>query len=831
MKSYVGIDLGTTNSAICTFDGESVRIHKSPEQNDVTPSAIFVDRRGNRFFGLKAYNAAPRSPQNAALLFKRFMGTNTPIQLHDGKLTMTPEQCSAEILRVLFGYLPEEIRKAGDTGTVITVPAAFNQMQKDATLQAAELAGIGAVAVMQEPVAAIMSVMRTQKRDGIFVVYDLGGGTLDIAVAQSIAGRVSLLAHGGIAMCGGRDFDRIVLEQVVAPWLLQNFDLPDTFLTDPEYAVIARVCGWAAERAKIELSHRDAAQIALDESELPFRDRAGSPMYLDIEVRRDVLDRAIEGKVSDSLRAAKETLEKAGISAGDVDRIVFVGGPTHYKPLRDRVTSELGIPGSTEVNPMTAVAEGAAVFAESVDWASSTRGRKKPRGQLAANGALQLAFAYIARTPDVKAKVVAQLAGPAAAGTEFQLDSLDTGWTSGRVRLSNGASVDLPLAKAGENTFKIFVFDSAGGPVALEQDRIVVTRTASTIDAIPASHSVGIEVLERVGGRPVLEWLVRAGDPLPHRSQKTFKAAESLRAQSTGSLNFKLWEGEISDPISDNRMVGTFKVRGTDFEDGVISAGTEMVLDYEVSDSGAISVEVSVPTIQASFQSHQSFYARQDGQIDFTAAAGRVAEEAERTKNRVEAIAERVQDPGLEEIRKKVEQAAAIRADEREPERTMQALDDVLEARRMLARIRQEHLKSIRQMDLDSCRAFFDEYVRRIAKPTEITGFENLLKTAQREIEQNANGFEAHLDDLRGRNFEILWRQDWFVVDRFKREAGTPHAHVDPARFQDLVNAGNRALQTDKMDDLREITRELGRLRVGGPSEDELLNVSNILRS
>ena len=166
MKNYVGIDLGTSNSAICSFDGREVHLYKSPEQHDVTPSAIFIDKRGNKYVGLRAYNNAARNPDNAAVLFKRLMGTSTPIKLPAIDVTLTPEECSAEILRVLFGYLPEEMRNSTDTGTVITVPAAFNQMQKDATMSAADLAGIGKVALMQEPVAAVMSVMRHGRRTG-----------------------------------------------------------------------------------------------------------------------------------------------------------------------------------------------------------------------------------------------------------------------------------------------------------------------------------------------------------------------------------------------------------------------------------------------------------------------------------------------------------------------------------------------------------------------------------------------------------------------------------------------------------------------------------------
>ena len=257
MKTFVGIDLGTTNSAIVAFDGETVRLYKSPEQNDVTPSAIFLDKRGNRFFGSRAYDNRARSPDNVADGFKRFMGTSTPIKLPAVNITMTPEECSAEILKVLFGYLPEEIRNDEETGTVITVPAAFNQMQKDATMAAAEMAGIGRVALMQEPVAAVMSVMRQRRGDGIFVVYDLGGGTLDIAIAQSTSGRVSLLAHGGVAMCGGRDFDRSIVHNVAKPWLLKTFRLPEDFPGNPKYRVLLRTAEWAAEKAKIELSSKE----------------------------------------------------------------------------------------------------------------------------------------------------------------------------------------------------------------------------------------------------------------------------------------------------------------------------------------------------------------------------------------------------------------------------------------------------------------------------------------------------------------------------------------------------------------------------------------------
>ena len=829
MSAYVGIDLGTTNSAICSFDGEGVTLYKSPEQQDVTPSAIFVDRRGNRFFGLRAYNNAARSPDNAAVLFKRLMGTSTPLELPAVGLTMTPESCSAEILKVLFGYLPDAIRD-GDAGSVITVPAAFNQMQRDATLSAAETAGIGKVALMQEPVAAVMSIMRHRKGDGVFLVYDLGGGTLDIAVAESISGRVNLLAHGGIAMCGGRDFDRLLLDAVVAPWLAERFDLAADFAADPRFRVLVRMATWAAEKAKIELSARDETVIALSESELGMRDGAGQEVYLDIPLTRTRLDELIAPKVAESIAAARETLAKAGLSARDVERVVFVGGPTHYKPLRDRVARELGVAPSTDVNPMTTVAEGAAVFAESIDWSSQSRGRKSARGTLSAGGGLGVAFAFSARSQEPRARIVARLSGAALPGGEFQVDSLDTGWSSGRLPLRDGATLEVALPKLGENTFKIFVFDAAGAPLALEPNRIVVTRTTATIDAIPSSSSIGIEVLDRLGGRPILDYLVKEGDPLPRKDQRKFKAGESLRAGGDGAINFKVWEGDIEDPVSDNRLIGLFSINGHDFDEGVIPAGAELVCDYEVLDSGNIVLEVTVPSIKGTFHSGRNFYSRQAGQIDYTSAFSHVREEAASVRARIETVAAKVDDARLAQALEKLRHASALAQDAVDPEASKAAMDGVLEAKRLLAQVRRDHLREIRQLDLDRCVEFFEAHVRRHARPTEVGSFETLARTAQRAIDGNGADFERDLGQLRQKNFDVLWRQDWFVVDWFEHLAAGTHLFHDKRRHAELVAAGTEARKADDIERLRRIVYELDVMKLESTTEGDMVAIANIVR-
>ena len=829
MKNYIGIDLGTTNSAVCAYDGENVRLFKSPDQNDVTPSAIFIDKRSNKYVGKRAYDNAARNPENAATLFKRLMGTSTPVKLPAVDLVMTPEECSAEILRVLFGYMPEEIRNDPEIGTVITVPAAFNQMQKDATMAAAEMAGLGKVALMQEPVAAVMSVMRHRKGDGMFLVFDLGGGTLDIAIAESISGRVSLLAHGGIAMCGGRDFDRLLLDNVVKPWLQKNFELPEDFSADKRYSTLRHMATWAAEKAKIDLSSSEEAAVTLDDSELRIKDESGADVFLDITVTRAVYDDLIASKLDEAIAAARETMEKVGLSPHDIGRVVFVGGPTQYKPLRDKVAFELGIAASTDVNPMTAVAEGAAVFAESIDWSSQNRGRKSGRGALAAGGGLDLSFNYQARTPDSKAKVVVKVGGKAAEGTAFQVDSLDTGWSSGQVALKDGAVVEVPLAKPGENLFKVFVFDAVGGPLTLAQDKIVIARTAAQIDAIPASQSIGVEAREKIGGRVMLDYLIREGDQLPKKGRKTFKAEESLRAGAAGSIKFKLWEGGIEDPVADNRFIGMFEIKGSDFSDGVIAKGAELVCEYEVLDSGNIVLEVTVASIGGSFPSGRNFYSRQEGQIDYTKASKRIDEESERVGNRLDEIASKVDDPRLDQARERLDRVASAKGSEGDPETAKQAMDDIQEAKKLLAQTRKEHQKVIRQLELSKTVEFYNVRVREHARPAESGAFDNLAKTAQRAIDNNSGDFESHLDELRGKNFMILWRQDWFIIDRFKWLAEDAFLFPDANEHAELCKIGRQALQSNDIDKLRQVVGHLDSTRIGTAGEDDMVAGSNIL--
>ena len=567
--------------------------------------------------------------------------------------------------------------------------------------------------------------------------------------------------------------------------------------------------------------------ISLSETELNLRDESDTEIYIDISLDRPTLDDLIAPKVMESIEATREALEKAHQSPTTIERIVFVGGPTQYGNLRNKVAFELGIEASTEVNPMTAVAEGAAIFAESIDWSSHNRIGKTNRGAVNASGKLELSFNFTARTPSTRARVAVKLGSTPLAGTEFQIESLDTGWSSGRLPLTNGATVDLILGKAGENTFKTFVFDPMGGVMNLENNKFVITQTAATIDAIPASSSIGIEVTGR--GSNALDYLVREGDPLPCKGSKTFLAGESLRAGATTGLHFILREGEITDPVQDNACIGELEITGSDFDDGVIAQGAELICDYEVLDSGQIILSVSVPSIGGTFGSGQNFYSRKVAGRDFSNDAPFILQSATDLRERVDHVSDKVDDPKLRQASAKLDAAQALDPREHDPETAKQAMEDVQMAKKLLADVRFKHLKTIRQLELDLCLAYFEGTVRKNARPTEEKAYDTLTRTTQRSIDHDQPDFEYLVRQMRFKNFDIMFRQDWYVIDLFKRKAATPYRYLDQARHAELSMQGDKAIQADDIQKLRNVVLHMYAIVL--PDGDDLDSSANITAS
>jgi molecular chaperone DnaK len=327
----------------------------------------------------------------------------------------------------------------------------------------------------------------------------------------------------------------------------------------------------------------------------------------------------------------------------------------------------------------------------------------------------------------------------------------------------------------------------------------------------------------------VLDYLVRSGDRLPAKGRREYRAAESLRSGAAGCIRIRLWEGDIADPVQDNLPIGTLKINGSDIEEGVIGAGEKLVLEYEVFDSGTIDLQVSVPAIGALFRSGRNFYSRQDAQIDFTKAAQLLDDLRALTRARLGQMLSKINDARLDQARDKLDSMPdGVR--QLDPETAKKAMDDMHAVRRLLGQVRQDHLPAMRTVDLNLVVDYFANAARKLARSSEVTSFDNLTKTAQRAIERKSGDFESHLDDLRARISEILWRQDWYVVDRLKWLVKSSYLFPDAQEHARLTASGNDALNANDFDKLRNIVAQLDSKRIGLPSDEDLAGTVNLLR-
>ena len=813
---YIGIDLGTTNSAICYYDGENTRVIKSSgEQRDITGSAIYIHKNGKRIYGAQALYLASLDPSNAGVLFKRFMGTGEKIEFKDSGVVLSPEECSAELLRQLFGYLPEDLRNEEELGVVITVPASFNQMKKDATHKAATLAGFKNVALVQEPVAAVLSSLKHSKQNGIFIVYDLGGGTFDVTIAEYTEGKVTLSASGGLEFCGGRDIDRAIWSEKVLPWLIERYSLPDNFNTSKEYSVLKNLSMRAIEATKIALSADETSSIFLSEMESRKEDLVGKSISIDIEFSRTELDTLLDKQIGDTIHCTREIMSNAGVTANDIERIVFVGGPTNYKPLREKVCFELALRSDTDLNPMTAVAEGAAIYAETIDWSDENLGNKPLNKSLAMN--VDISFNYNARTANDYANIVCFTSSN---DLMIAFKNTETGWLSKPDTLSNNAMFELPLNRMGQNTFVAQIYTKNGDLIELPNSKINVEKIIAAIEGIPAPNSIALEVLTKLRGATKPEYLFRQGDPLPYPETTILvKAGESVAMGSDESLNFNLYEGEIDYPISANRLVGNLQIKGTHFSSGSIPVGEEIICTYSVPASGNIRFDMYVPCIESTFK-HEIVYIPTPSRT-----AADIVSDVESVSRQIDELMNKVTDEKLDRAKEKITTAKTALQTSNDRESLQSAENDVLEANKLIAASRKNNREEFRQHELDECLSNFDCYARETATLEELQNFEKLHKTAQDAIEKDSPHFEEYLGDMQTLSIEISWRSDAYVRLLFM---GLKYRHRDNSDMNALIEKGEKCQKNSDIDGLRSVILEL--LNTLPASNDKALSlICNII--
>ena len=347
MSKIIGIDLGTTNSCVSVMDGGECKVITNPEGNRTTPSVVAY-KNGERIVG----DAAKRqvvTNKNTISSIKRLMGTNEKVEL-EGK-QYTPQEVSAMILQYLKSYaedyLGEKIEKA-----VITVPAYFNDSQRQATKDAGKIAGLEVERIINEPTAAALAygIDKTEKEQKV-LVYDLGGGTFDVSILELADGTFEVLSTNGDTKLGGDDFDNVVVDSMV-----------DTF--KKENGVDLRKDTMAMQRLKEagEKAKKDLSGVVQTQISLPFISAgADGPLHFEATLTRAKFDEMTKSLVERTMEPVRNALRDAGLTKNDIHQVLLVGGSTRIPAVQEAVKSVLGKEPNKSVNPDEVVAMGAAI--------------------------------------------------------------------------------------------------------------------------------------------------------------------------------------------------------------------------------------------------------------------------------------------------------------------------------------------------------------------------------------------------------------------------------------------------------------------------------------
>ncbi len=359
--SIIGIDLGTTNSCVSVLEGGKPVIIPNAEGGRTTPSVIAFSKNGERLVGELARRQAVTNPDCTVSSIKRQMGTDYRVEL--GGKKRTPQELSALILQKLKqdaeSYLGEPVTEA-----VITVPAYFNDAQRQATKDAGRIAGLTVRRIINEPTAAALAYGLDHEANQKIMVYDLGGGTFDVSVIEIGDGVIEVLAVSGDNHLGGDDFDRRLANYLVGEFKSQT---KINLLKDP--AAMQRVTE-AAEKAKIELSSAQSTQV-----NLPFLAQTKSgPAHMDITVTRQKFEELTRDLVERTALPVRTALNDAGLTFSQLSKVLLVGGSTRIPAVAERVRSLTGLQPSRNLNPDECVAMGAAIQGGTLSGLSPFKG-------------------------------------------------------------------------------------------------------------------------------------------------------------------------------------------------------------------------------------------------------------------------------------------------------------------------------------------------------------------------------------------------------------------------------------------------------------------------
>lgn len=606
MKTFeIGIDLGTTNSSIAIVRNGEIEIIKNTNGEEATPSVIYADKNGKLVVGSKAKKKALddsdlESAKNWKAEVKRLMGTNEAVTLPNYGSPLTPEKISSEILKSLLGDVARRYPEISLSSAVITVPAHFSTLQSEATKRAGQLSGITNVILLQEPIAAAVAYGFTSNTDDNWLVYDLGGGTFDVALVASRGGSLTVLAHGGDNFLGGKDIDAAIVDNFIVTALKakgHNFQ----YTTDQNLNKKLRIF---AEQGKIDLSSSESTTIDIE------IDLNNTTINESLNFSRADLLNACLPILERTVDICNETIKESHVEIKSVSKIVLVGGPTQMPILRSYLEKELRVKVDGSQDPLTVVAKGAAFFAQQNPIASQSTSTQSMNNDTT----YQLEINFSPVTSEDQQTITGKIKSPnekskSAHTICFQAE--DKSYTSGDILLKNEKFIaQLPTPKK-STQFWIYIKDENGNLLEGNPDSLSVSNGVS-ISGAPLPHSIGVSILSLSASKgfsedEIMDLFFQKNSILPLSSTKRYYTVSDLKAsESENALPVRIYEGESPMP-NRNSLICDLAITGKMVHTN-IKKGSPVDITISIDESRQLTVKAYIPEVDLTLNARATIY-------------------------------------------------------------------------------------------------------------------------------------------------------------------------------------------------------------------------------
>jgi molecular chaperone DnaK len=597
-----GIDLGTTNSLITKYDNGNVIIYKNPVGHKETLASVVAFRNDRILVGDKAREYLLKDSVNVFGSFKRRMGTDEKFYVVNLDENVTPIQLSTYVLKELQQFIHGQEKPQA---AVITIPASFDTMQSNATKIAGKDAGLDEVFLLQEPVAASLAYFNHQSveqpHDGYWLVFDLGGGTFDVALVHIDGAEMKVADHEGNNFLGGVDFDLLVLEQLIVPVVAERTGVADfeSQLTVPygPYEKLYFQLLYKAEELKKELSQYAAAEVEF------FAEIDGKSYDFEITITRDQFNAVIAKRITETIGLLNQVLERNSLTAADIRQLILVGGSTFIPYVREQLATQTGIVVNTDIDPTTAVAVGAGYYAANKYYT--------PKADAAVddplNNLLQelehsnfdekipvsdvhLALAYSKMSREDEEVLLVKTEG-AFYDFSYRITRADGGFDTGFVTLKARFTEFLPLLPNINNQFTLRLYDAAGKELPSLMQELAITQGQYNIAGQPLPKDICIEVDDRENNTTRLEMIFEKNSILPLKKTLYREISKTIKKGSDEKVIINILEGDrYARPLS-NLAIGCVEISGRDLKSDLIK-GSDIEMHFLMTDNRELITEV-----------------------------------------------------------------------------------------------------------------------------------------------------------------------------------------------------------------------------------------------